>query len=604
MRLRFDLGLRVLALTLGLVMILLGLAKTLTEEESIRARDQWAEADLEVRLDLVRARALVEGSVVESQKWDALADELSAAAQARVTFLDIEGNVRGDSAIALERLGDMDNHANRPEVGLALRGQSSSARRKSTTTGLTTHYVARPLVQEGQVRGVVRLALDERTPKERPFAWGRPLGVTLLAGIVLAFVLSVVVSTLFAGRARHLSSVARRLSEGDLSARARAAPGSELDELGHGLNHLGFSLSRTLNALEEERDRMRGILSNMDEGVLFLDEDGRIALINPKLREMLLLEGEVTGRSVLEIIRHADLKELLDSVFDDEEEGSSVQGDIRFGGLKPRQLLVRARRLEGPEVGLVAVFTDVTEMRCLENLRREFVANVSHELRTPVATIRSAAETLESVGAGDRDAVAQFVGIIARNVQRLQALVEDLLDLSRIDARSYSLTLEAIHPREVVDPVLRLHGERASARQIRLVAEIPTDFSLIRVDRKALEHVLSNLVDNGVKYAGVGKTITVRALSDGDMARIEVADDGAGIEERHLSRLFERFYRVDPGRSRDVGGTGLGLSIVKNLTESMGGRVSVESKLGVGTVFTVRLPCAAARGSIRPPRVA
>jgi two-component system, OmpR family, phosphate regulon sensor histidine kinase PhoR len=603
MQLRFAFGLRASILGLAMVALVLLFAKGRVDRVVALEAESRARAELEVRLDLVRQRAGSAGSMSDPRAWDALADELGGLSRARVTFIDARGKIVGDSAVPLEGLASFEAHEPRPEVEQALRGQSAEAERISQETGLRMHYAARPLVSEGAVQGVVRLGLDEDALALPRLPLTSPLWLAFGFGAVVALLLGVTVSSLLAARVRQLTSVALRLAEGDLAARARQSEASELDPLARGLNHLGANFSRTLNALHEERDRMRCILSNMDEGVLFLDEDGRIALVNPKLREMLLLEGDLTGRSVLEVIRHADLKELLDAAFDEDEEGNSVQGDIHIAGLKPRHLLVRARRLDGPELGLVAVFIDVTEMRRLENLRREFVANVSHELRTPVTTIRSAAETLETLPPGEEASVAQFVGIISRNAHRLQALVEDLLDLSRIDSRQYSLTLEAMHPREVIDLVFRLHAERAHARQIRLLVDVPTDFPKLRVDRKALEHILSNLVDNAVKYTGTGKTITVRAVADSDSGRLDVADDGAGIDARHLPRLFERFYRVDPGRSREVGGTGLGLSIVKNLAESMSGRVSVDSTMGQGTVFSVRLPYASARGTLRPPRV-
>jgi len=382
------------------------------------------------------------------------------------------------------------------------------------------------------------------------------------------------------------------MAEGDLSARARVEGVLEYEELGAALEQLGQGHSRALEALRQERDRLRGILSSMDEGVLFLDEDRRIALINPKLREMLLIQGDVRGRTVLEAIRHADLDELIDEAFDDEEGGGPIQGEIHVSGIMPRQVLVRAQRLEGPEVGLVAIFVDVTETRRLENLRREFVANVSHELRTPVTSVCSASETLAILLEDDEESKRKFLDIISRNAARMKALVEDLLDLSRIESRQFSLTLEIVEVHELVESVLRLHVGNAEKRRVELTSRVEKSFPPVRIDRKALEHVLSNLVDNAVKYAGEGKHVQVLAETDGQFARILVKDDGPGIEERHLPRLFERFYRVDAGRSRAVGGTGLGLSIVKNLVESMSGSVSVQSKVGSGTTFIVKVPLA------------
>jgi two-component system phosphate regulon sensor histidine kinase PhoR len=256
-------------------------------------------------------------------------------------------------------------------------------------------------------------------------------------------------------------------------------------------------------------------------------------------------------------------------------------------------LLVRAAPLSGEKQGSFAVFVDVTEVRRLESLRRDFVANVSHELRTPVTAIRSAAETVQSAAREDPAATLQFLDIIARNAERLHELVEDLLDLSRIESRELRLTLEPLDSAGVFSHVASLFKERAEKKRIKLIEEFPKGLARAHGDRRALEHVLTNLVDNAVKYCGSGAEIRLRAVENGESLRLVVEDTGPGIEARHLPRVFERFYRVDPGRSRELGGTGLGLSIVKHLAESMGGTVGVESTPGVGTKFSLTLKKAA-----------
>lgn len=324
----------------------------------------------------------------------------------------------------------------------------------------------------------------------------------------------------------------------------------------------------------------------MQEGVLLLDANRRIVVLNPALREMLLLPNDVVGKPLLDVVRHAELKDLFDTAAADDE--PTVQ-EVEIGNIKPRRLLCRVARMPGEQKQVVAVFVDVTEMRRLESMRRDFVANVSHELRTPVTAIRSAAETLIDGAAADPAAAQAFVGIIDRNAQRLHALVEDLLDLSRIEARGFRLSFEAIELRPIFSQVIGLFRERASKKSVTL-AERPLDgLPRVRADRRALEHVLTNLIDNAVKYCGPGAHVWLGVKTSGDNVTVSVSDDGPGIDERHLPRIFERFYRVDAGRSRDVGGTGLGLSIVKHLVEAMGGSVHVESKLNSGTTFSFTL---------------
>jgi len=300
----------------------------------------------------------------------------------------------------------------------------------------------------------------------------------------------------------------------------------------------------------------------------------------------LLLPADAVGKPLLEVVRHAELRDLFDTAAADDEPTTQ---EVEIGNIKPRRLLARVARMPGEARQLVAVFVDVTEVRKLESMRRDFVANVSHELRTPVTSIRSAAETLMDGAATDPAALQAFVAIIDRNAQRLQALVEDLLDLSRIESRGFRLSLEPIELKPIFSQVMGLFRERASKKSVSLEERTLGEVPKVRADRRALEHVLTNLIDNAVKYCGPGTHVWLAAQVSPEAVTINVADDGPGIDERHLPRIFERFYRVDAGRSREVGGTGLGLSIVKHLVEAMGGNVSVESKLNNGTTFSFTL---------------
>ncbi len=257
-------------------------------------------------------------------------------------------------------------------------------------------------------------------------------------------------------------------------------------------------------------------------------------------------------------------------------------------------MLVRVVPLAGEPGGLLAVFVDVTNIRRLESMRRDFVANASHELRTPVTAVRSAAETLRFAMASDPDSASHFLDIIERNAERLQRLVEDLLDLSRIESREFRLTFEDEPVAELVGQVVGLFRERSEKKRIRLSADIPADIPKAHVDARAFEQVLTNLVDNALKYSPERASVVVRARPEErkgrKVIRVSVVDTGPGIEERHLPRLFERFYRVDTGRSRELGGTGLGLSIVKHLCEALGGAIEVESAVGKGSTFSFTLP--------------
>ncbi|MBI5527888.1 MAG: PAS domain-containing protein [Deltaproteobacteria bacterium] len=352
---------------------------------------------------------------------------------------------------------------------------------------------------------------------------------------------------------------------------------------------LGSSLAETHDRLREERDLLQGVLNGMREGVLLVGSDDRVRVANPALRDMLLLSADVAGKPVHEVIK--DVTFLV--VFERAKAGEvNLMSEIDVGDLKPRHLLVNAAPLPDACGGVLAVFVDMTAMRRLETVRRDFVANVSHELRTPVASIRSAAETLRDAVGRDPEAALEFAAMIERNAERVTRLIDDLLDLSRIESREFALNLEAIEPGPAIDHVLKIYKSRAEERGIALRAEVPDGTPPAKADRRALEQVLCNLVENAIKYSPEGASVTVRADSAGGMIRISVQDTGPGIEARHIPRLFERFYRADAGRSREVGGTGLGLSIVKHLVEAMNGRVEVESVPGRGSAFSFSLPAA------------
>ena len=417
------------------------------------------------------------------------------------------------------------------------------------------------------------------------------LGTALLAGMIAGVLVSELAVRWIDETLRPVTDAARRMQEGDLTVRARFGRGEDVGQLGAAFDQLAGSFSRTLGELRGERDLVSRILDGMQEGVLLLDTEGMVALMNPALREMLLLNADVIGRPLLEVVRHAELKELLDRA---RTTKTTCSGEVELGGLKPRRLLVRGTAFTQHAGGLLAVFFDVTDIRRLESLRRDFVANVSHELRTPVTAVLSAAETLDIALEKDPVSARRFLGIIERNASRLQGLIEDLLDLSRIESRELKLRPERFDFDPFATHLVGLFRDRADRKRITIRLDCARKLE-VDCDRRALEQVLTNLVDNAVKYCIDGCTVVIRAERQGTGVRVRVDDDGPGIEEKHMGRLFERFYRVDAGRSREIGGTGLGLSICKHLVEAMGGNIDDTSTVGKGTTFQIHLPDASGK---------
>ena len=539
-----------------------------------------------VRLSLLeRDVSATAASLDDLDSWDALADELGRRARARVSVIRNDGVVIGDSEVDRAALAGVANHRDRPEVRDALAHGSGSDLRMSETTHQRFAYLATPFSHGGAIAGTVRLAV----PLTSVDAALGQLHRTILLASAVAYLAAILMSSLaaqwMARLVRSLTGAARRMAGGDLDVRTRIAGHDELAELSGALDQLASSLSEAMTQLRAERDLLSGVFDGMQEGVLVLDRGGDIVRMNTALRRALLLGGDAIGRPLLDVVRNAELKELVDAA-----RVEAVTGEVEISGLKPRRLLVRGAMLPGDEGLLLVVARDVTDVRRLETMRRDFVANVSHELRTPVTSIRSAAETLSGGASTDPVAALKFVDIIARNAERLQRLIEDLLDLSRIESKELKLRPETIDLRAFVNHNLSLFRDRADKRGIQLRADLAVVRAL--ADRRALEQVLSNLVENAVKYCP-NAIVTVRAIDRGDRVALVVTDTGPGIAASHLPRLFERFYRVDAGRSRDLGSTGLGLSIVKHLCEAMGGSVDVESAVGRGTTFTVVLPAAA-----------
>ncbi len=517
------------------------------------------------------------------REWSATTERIGHALELRVTLVRSDGVVLGDSEVPFADLGRVENHARRPEVETALAGGIGEDTRTSATVHAPYMYVALPFARSGQTFGAVRVAkpLDEVGAAVANVHRG--IGFASAAALIAATIIAFAMSSRMAESVERLRSVATRIRAGDLEARTHVETSDELSDLGDALEGIAANLSTTMTALHSGHDLLARVLESMKEGVLVLDGEDRLILANSAARDMLSLGREHEGRQLLEVIRHADLFDHMRAA------RSGDTRDLELDGIPGRRLLVRAVALEGIEDRVLGVFADVTDLRRLETMRRDFVANVSHELRTPVAALLGAVETLRDIAPSNDSARQKFLDIIERNGIRLKNLVQDLLELSRLDAQKAQADLDEIDVRALVELVVGWFQERARERKMTLAMHLPASAATVRGHRRSLEQVVANLVDNALKYGGEGGRIMIATTSEGEHVILTVQDSGPGIAEEHLPRLFERFYRVDAGRSRDVGGTGLGLAIVKHLVEAMGGSVSVSSEPTRGTTFTVKL---------------
>jgi two-component system phosphate regulon sensor histidine kinase PhoR len=548
----------------------------------LRAIERTLTAETRLAAALLQER-LTDGSI---GALDGEADQIGEYTAARVTFIAADGRVVGDSAEDPMALATLDNHGTRPEVLAARAAGLGIARRFSATLGTDLLYVAIP-VRHPHV-ATVRLALPLTDVDEQFRAVRRSLLLALAVALVSALGLAWLSSALLARRVDAIAAVARRYAAGDFSATTRDPGTDELGTVARVLDDTARELGRRMAELAQDRARMEAILAGMLEGVVVVNAQGRVILANEAARRMVQPDGLAPGQHHTEVVRHPDIGAMLGRAL----LGQTPDG-LEFSPPRDpnRTLVARAAPVttEGAP-GAVLVLHDITDLRRADRMRRDFVANVSHELRTPLTAIQGYLEALQDDAPPEPEEAARFLEIIARQANRMERLVRDLLRLARLEAgqepvERASTDLELLF----ADILTELEGPLGEKAQ-RVVTRVDPDARTIVVDEAKLHDALRNLVENAVAYAPPATTIEFGARTRDGQAVITVADQGPGIPEADLTRIFERFYRVDKARSRESGGTGLGLSIVKHLVEILGGEVRAANRPAGGAVFTVTLP--------------
>jgi two-component system phosphate regulon sensor histidine kinase PhoR len=522
---------------------------------------------------------------------DPVADRLGRDLGVRVTIIDASGKVLGDTDLDGEALRTVENHAGRPEVADAVRSGQGRAVRYSRTLAEGMLYVASRIEPGRPESGVVRLAVPLTDVTQAQEDIRAPIVIAALLSVVLAGGFGWLVAR---GPARRLEAMARVASEfaaGGTGVRADTGGHDEVAALARSLNRMADEMRERLVLLERERSQLRTVLDGMVEGVVLTDPSGRILVANDAFRRIFNAQLPVEGRRPLETARVPALQDALEAALEAEE---PLTREIAVGGAQGKviQASLASIRESGDTVGAVAVFHDVTELKRLERVRQEFVANVSHELRTPLTAIKGYAETLRDGGLRDPAAAAEFVQVIHRHAERLRALIEDLLDLAAVEQGQARLRPAAVRARDVVSQAEALIRPAAESRRQTLAIDVPADLPEILADRDRLAQVLINLLDNAVKFTPEGGRIAVSGTAAAGRVILAVRDNGVGIPPSDLPRIFERFYRVGRSRDRREGGTGLGLAIAKHLTQAMGGSIEVDSVQGAGTTFRVSLPAA------------
>jgi two-component system phosphate regulon sensor histidine kinase PhoR len=560
------------------------------------ALQSFSEQALEARLHTAaqllhdEARMLVAGGA-PGAALQTFAIRAARPTASRVTVIAADGHVLADSGVTFDEVPRIENHGERPEVKAALAGHLGRDVRTSSTVREPLFYVGFPISEAGRVIAVLRLALPVSVVTASQRAIGQVLLIGGVLALVVAFGIGVFVSRRITRPVIEMQRIAARMSEGEFHTRAPVRSVDEIGMLARALNAMSARMRDKIDDLEQEQAKVTTVLDAMVEGVVAVDGHDEILLINRPARAMLgVPAGRGERKPLLEIVRNADLHAVARRARG-AVEGAVQQREIAIDEPARRRIDVHAMplRLGAAPLGVVMVLHDVTELRRLEQVRTEFVANVSHELRTPLTAILGYVETLLGGAVDDVSNSRRFLEVVHRHTERLGRLLNDLTDLSNIELGRIPLDLEPTSVAEVTDSVAEILRARAASGGVALAVEVPAEL-LVHADHDRLHQILINLVDNAVKYTPAGGRVTVRAHRTGNGAEITVVDTGAGIPSADLPRITERFYRVDKARSRELGGTGLGLAIVKHLVQAHGGELVIESALGRGTTVRVRLP--------------
>jgi two-component system phosphate regulon sensor histidine kinase PhoR len=519
--------------------------------------------------------------------------ELKKDTRTRVTLVDTSGKVLADSSETLDEIRKMENHKNRPEIRTALQGGTGYEVRYSDTLRMKMLYAAVPVYQNRVIAGVVRTSVSLEHVRRILSAVRNPLLVCLGGGMALILGAGFFLGAYMSRRINHLAKGAARYAQGYLEKKIYTPERDELRVLAEAMNAMALSLNTKMKELKNENNKVSGILENLEEGVLAVDGKRRVLVMNRSAERMFGADRDTAlGKSLLETARAETFDAALAQAM---EEKKTVMAETRVGfpfrlHLKGVAIGLDEEKIEHAVAGIL-VLHDLTEIRKLENLRREFVANVSHELRTPLTSIKGFVETLLGGALKDTKRSEEFLRMVEEDTLRLTRLIDDLLELSRIESGQIPLNREKFDPAEEIEKVLLMFRAKIAEKKLGVVKDI-TGPSFVHADRDQIRQVLINLMDNAVKFNRPEGQIFIHAACENDCVKITVRDTGIGIPREALPRIFERFFRVDKARFRSLGGTGLGLAIVKHIVEAHGGVVACISEHEKGSEFSFTLPAA------------
>ena len=546
--------------------------------------------DLESRARLIQHQASHHFASANILELKHLAETLRQPGVLRVTFIFPDGTVAGDSD---ENPTHMDNHSDRPEVMEALAGKTGSSVRYSTTVKANLMYVTLPINSGDQLVGVVRLSVPLTVVDE---ALKGMLWKIVLAGLLIALVatpVSLYISRRISQPLSEMKDNAERFASGKLDSRIRVEGPEDVLRLAEALNAMAAQLDDRIHTVTAQSNEQEAILSSMAEGVIAVDSNQNILSLNRAAAKLLDVSSELaSGQPVAMVMRNKQLQEFVNNALTSSE---TVEQDIEFHRGESGQVLkvmgTALRDVNQSPIGAVIVLNDVTRLKRLENMRRDFVANVSHELKTPITSIKGFVETLLGGALDNPDDSKRFLEIVAGQADRLNAIIDDLLSLSQLeqDSEKAEIVIENRELKPVLEMAIQACAPKASEKTVHVDLNCLENITA-RINPQLFEQAVINLVDNAIKYSLPSTQVWVEVSVGNVELAVSVSDEGRGIEKEHFPRLFERFYRVDSDRSREMGGTGLGLAIVKHIAQVHGGSVSVDSSVGKGSIFRIHLP--------------
>jgi len=545
--------------------------------------------DLEVlnqRTSLIKER--LETSEIDTANLEQFTKRYDNLSGARVTLILPNGKVTADSR---EDASVMDNHSDRPEVVAALDGKLGVSERYSFTLKSDFIYSALPVYdKQGKIIYILRTGYPLAGVQKEAKNANTALLLTVIFFTVVILVLGYMALKNLTKPVSDISSAAEKISKGDFSQKLYPAGDDELKILAESLNSMAKQLDEKLDIIGEQDKLQQVVLKSMKEGILAVDYEERILLLNETAAEILgINDSNAIGKTLQEVVRVSEIQKFFLKLL---SEGNPQETEILLQHEKDKFLQLSGTLLydiDNKALGALVVFNDISNLKYLDTLKKDLVANVSHELRTPVTTIKGFIETLKEGAIDDPENAGRFLDIIAKHINRLNMLIDDLLILAKLEEKPDEIKMDVENISVVLGSVIEDYEFKAGDKKIKI--KIECDDKLTgKINKHLIEQAIGNLVDNAIKYSDKRTNIEVGAFMKNDRLQIYVKDEGYGISDDHIPRLFERFYRVDKGRSRDEGGTGLGLAIVKHIVNTMNGTIDVESKPGKGTRFTLNIP--------------